>query len=433
MALIGDVKEREHRKFIESPTRPNQTAIETFVGNQKYKRVPISTGSEDSFGRIKTANPHLLFDSSFQYSNQDELFIIRALNGATVAHNANRACITISANSTAGSEARYRTRNYFPYSPAFTNTLFCSFNFNGHSAGYEKSIGQYDLKNGYLLQSVNGKLRVVIRSTIGGVTTENFVEQQNWNMDKLDGTGESGVTIDVTKQQILHVQYQWLGSGTVTFSFVIGDYIIPAHTFYHSNVITSLYSQTGTLPIQASVINKTAAPATSAFMEATCFSLVTNGGMSQHGHLHSISNGATPKNLATIGVKYPILSLRKAAGFTNIPVQVLDANTFCTSLDDFLIQIIWKPTLVGAVWNPVPESYCEFDVAATSFTGGKVVAETYMKGNLEASAPLETLAKFWDLTLGDDFNGVSEIISIVATPLTQNANIFGIMAFKEYE
>ncbi len=28
MALIGDVREREHRKFVESPTRPDQTAIE---------------------------------------------------------------------------------------------------------------------------------------------------------------------------------------------------------------------------------------------------------------------------------------------------------------------------------------------------------------------------------------------------------------------
>jgi arginine/ornithine N-succinyltransferase beta subunit len=62
-----------------------------------------------------------------------------------------------------------------------------------------------------------------------------------------------------------------------------------------------------------------------------------------------------------------------------------------------------------------------------------VIAEFYMKGNLQASEKLEQLAKFWDLTLGNDFLGNSEIMTMSAIPLTVNAAMFGVISFKEYE
>lgn len=430
MALIGDVREREHRKFVESPTRPDQTAVETVVSNQKYNPVPIVTGSEDSFGRIKVANPYLLFDSSFQYTLQEEIFISQSISGGSVLHDPNKAAAVLSCTSTPGSIARFRTRNYFAYSPAFTNTLFCSFNLKGNVAGVKKTIGQFDPQNGYFIQLADGTIYVAIRSTIGGITTETKIPRANWNLDKLDGTGSSGKTLDTSKQQILHLQYQWLGSGSVVFSFIIDNLIIPVHSFNFANISQTLYSQTATLPIQTEIENVSGSAST---MEFTCCSLVTNGGMSQHGHLFSISSGQTPKNLSTAGVSVPIISLRKKAAFNKVPVAVLDAQVFCTSADDFLVQIVFNPTLTGAVWADIPNALCQRDVTATAWSGGRIVAETYLKGNMQASAPLEQLTKFWDLTLGNDFASNSDVISIVATPLTTNAQLYGNIAFKEFE
>jgi hypothetical protein len=56
-----------------------------------------------------------------------------------------------------------------------------------------------------------------------------------------------------------------------------------------------------------------------------------------------------------------------------------------------------------------------------------------MKGNQQSSATLESISRFWDLTLGNDFNGNSEIMTITAIPLTTNANLFGVISFKEFE
>lgn len=424
--------------YEEEPTVALRTIPVDRLGNPYTLNNPqkVSFNAEDSFGRVKIAAPHLLFDSSFQYTLQDKVFIRQELSGGSITHNLSRASASISCTNTVGSTARFRSRNYFPYSPAFTNTVKGSFCFHGITSGVTKRIGLFDLKNGFMIQAKDGTVSVGIRSSVSGSPIDIFISQDNWNVDKMNGTldlytNPSGVSLDWTKQQIFYIQYQWLGSGQVEFGFVVDGNIYIVHRFQHANNISSLYSQTGTLPVQAEIINT--GSALPSFFEFTCCSVVSNGATSQHGHLHSASNGTTPKSLPLAGRSYPVVSIRKRAGYTDIPVQVLDISAFSTSQDDFIIQIVHKPTLTGATWTPVPNSLCEKDTASTAWTGGDIVAEFYMKGNLQASEKLDLVSKFWDLTLGNDFNGNSEIMSLTAIPLTNNATLYGLMSFKEFE
>lgn len=432
----GTTRDKDYKSFVDSPSRgENFTAREVFVGNTNLQRVPVDTGVEDSFGRLKVAQPYLLFDAHFQYSLQDKVFIRDVVSDATITHNPTRAAVNLSCSTTPGSRARLRSRNYFPYSPAFTNTIISSFNFQGINNGIVKRIGMYDEKNGYILEASNGTLRVGVRSSISGSAVTTYVNQSNWNLDKMDGTFDalsnpSGKLFDPTKQNIFYLQFQWLGSGSVTFGIVLDNKIYPFHRFDFAGNLTSLYSQTATLPVQAEILNESGLASS---FESTCWSVVSNGAIAQHGHLHSASSGATPKSLPSQGISYPVISLRKQTAFSDVPVQVLDMAAFSTSSDDFLIQIIHKPTLTGATWVNIPNSLCQRDVSATSWTGGDIVAEFYMKGNLQASEKLETLARFWDLTLGNDFSGNSEIMTMAATPLTTNANLYGVISFKEFE
>lgn len=395
----------------------------------KDNRLKIETGSEDSFGRIKVAPPHLLFDASFQYSLQEKVFIQDTINNATITHNTTRSSVVISSSSDIGSRARFRTRNYFPYSPAFTNTVIGSFNFHGSTQNVTKRIGLYDEKNGFMVQVTGNSFEVGIRSSISGTAVDTFVEQADWNIDKMDGNGESRINLDTTKQQIFFLEYQWLGTGRVIFSFVIDGLRYNVHEFNHANILSNLYSQTGTLPIQAEVIGN----GVSDYMEFTCCSLASNGAVSQHGHLFSASNYTSPKPMPSVGTKYPVISIRKKTGYSDVPVQVLDMNAFSTSNDDFLVQVIHKGTLTGATWTSITSSLCEQDTSATAIVGGDIIAQFYMKGNLQASDKLEYISKFWDLTLGDDFSGNSEIMTLAAIPLTNNASMYGIVTFKEFE
>jgi hypothetical protein len=434
MAIPKTIEGREYNKFRESTRGKNNTAIDTFVDNTIYNPVPVATYADDSFGRIKVAPPHLLFDASFQYTLQEKVFIRREEINATITHVSNRASARLDCSSDVGSRARIRSRNYFPYSPAFTNTMIGSFCFHGSVENVTKRFGLYDERNGFFIQVKGNGFEVCVRSSIDGTTTDNIIEQSSWNVDKMDGTGNkntnpSGVLLDTTKQNIIFLEFQWLGSGRVQFSFIIDGNKYIVHEFYHANKLSSLYSQTATLPIQAEIIGNGVA----SFMEFTCCSLASNGASVQHGHLHSASNSTTPKPMPSVGNRYPVISIRKQTNFTNVPVQILDMNAFSTTQDDFLVQIIHKGILTNAVWVDIPNSLCQQDTSASAVNGGEIVAQFYMKGNLQASEKLETIAKFWDLTLGDDFDGVSEIMTMAAIPLTNNASMYGIISFKEFE
>jgi hypothetical protein len=427
--MRSDLKNREYDKF-RSTQDPIQSKVAVKVEQDIYDEVPVRLDVEDSFNRLKVAPPHLLFDSSFQYSLQSKVFIRSELLGATITHNPLRAAANIACSATAGSRARFRSRNYFQYSPSFSNTIVGSFNFQGSANGVTKRIGLYDEKNGYILELSDGKLKLGIRSSIGGSQVTTYVNQENWNVDKFDGTGISGVDLDYTKQQIFYCQFQWLGSGQVEFGFSYNGRKYPAHKFQTANIGTGLYSQTATLPIQAEILNVSGS---ASYMEFTCCSVVSNGATAMHGHLHVASSGITPRVLNTVGQTYPILAVRKAPNYSDIPIQILDLNAFSTSNDDFLIEVIHKPTLVNPVWVNIPNSFSQKDQSSTGYSGGDIVAQFYMKGNLQASEKLELLSRFWDLTLGNDFDGNSEIMLMAATPLTTNATLYGIISFKEFE
>lgn len=58
--------------------------------------------------------------------------------------------------------------------------------------------------------------------------TETWTYQSNFNVDKLDGTGPSGMTIDPTKINVFQIQFRWLGAGQIAYSIedeTTGDFI----------------------------------------------------------------------------------------------------------------------------------------------------------------------------------------------------------------
>ena len=42
-------------------------------------------------------------------------------------------------------------------------------------------------------------------------------KQEDFNLDRLDGTGPSGYNIDIAKMQMIGIQYSWYGAGFIDF------------------------------------------------------------------------------------------------------------------------------------------------------------------------------------------------------------------------
>ena len=83
------------------------------------------------------------------------------------------------------------------------------------------------------------------------------IPQRDWNLDRCDGTGPSGYLIDVTKMQMIGIQFTWYGAGFIDWMLrgPSGDYIF-CHREKGNNVNTEAYMRTGNLPVRYEVLNE---------------------------------------------------------------------------------------------------------------------------------------------------------------------------------
>ena len=108
------------------------------------------------------------------------------------------------------------------------------------------------------------------------------VTQANWNVDKLDGTGPSGITLEPEATQILIIDYEWLGVGRVRVGFVIDGLIYYVHYFNHANddTFTSVYMSTPNLPLRYTIETD---GTEAAELDHICSSVISEGGLEETG------------------------------------------------------------------------------------------------------------------------------------------------------
>lgn len=86
---------------------------------------------------------------------------------------------------------------------------------------------------------------------------DQVIKQTAWNIDKLDGTGASGYDVDITKMQMIGIEYSWYGAGFINFMLRGSDgNFIYCHRIKNSNINTEAYMRTGNMPVRYEVINE---------------------------------------------------------------------------------------------------------------------------------------------------------------------------------
>ena len=75
------------------------------------------------------------------------------------------------------------------------------------------------------------------------------IPQSSWNIDRCDGYGPSGFTINLNKMQMLYIDYAWYGAGSIRFGFKDQNgNIIYCHRIVNANINTEAYMRSGNLP-----------------------------------------------------------------------------------------------------------------------------------------------------------------------------------------
>ena len=82
-------------------------------------------------------------------------------------------------------------------------------------------------------------------------------KQSEFNKDVLDGTGPSGYNWDVSKMQMIGIQFSWYGAGFIDWMCrgQKGDFIF-VHRMRNSNVNTEAFMRTGNQPVRYEVTNE---------------------------------------------------------------------------------------------------------------------------------------------------------------------------------
>ena len=93
-----------------------------------------------------------------------------------------------------------------------------------------------------------------LNSAIVSKTVDLKVAQSSFNMDKLDGTGPSGVVLDLSKMQMFYIDYSWYGAGTIRMGFRdTQGRVFYCHRFVNNNQNTEAYMRSGNLPARYEV------------------------------------------------------------------------------------------------------------------------------------------------------------------------------------
>lgn len=397
--------------------------------------VTFPTTSYDAFGRLRVSNPLTLFDSSHRYSDNG-LWATSTASGGAAVFSANEGLVNLNVTTASGSEVLRETYKVFSYQPGKSLLVLTTFVMAPAQNNLRQRVGYFGTNNGVYLQLNNSTLSFVERSFVTGSVTETTVNQSAWNVDKMDGTGPSGVTLDIAKAQIMFMDIEWLGEGTVRLGFVIDGNFILCHKFNHANLIASTYITTASLPLRYEITN-TGATANSSTLKQVCSSVISEGGYDLRGSQIAISTPiGTSYNLTTKEVYYPVISLRLKSTRLDA-VVILSALSLLadTTGEKYNWRIINGPnsSTTGGTWfSAGTDSSIEYNLTATGISGGNVLTSGFFSSTANTGSSV-------NLPKGDLFKFQLERNSFTSTPfeiivaVTASQNTSKVFASLDWE
>jgi len=352
---------------------------EDFTNNgQSLPTVNLGTnnGAGDAFGRLRVTEPTTLFDSQFQYDTQPLLWDTKTTGTASEAHLPNESAVSMTVAS---------------------------------AASYDKKMGYGDGENGVFMGYDDTGVYVLLRSSnTGSVVDTRKVYQDSWNLDRMDGVGYSGKTLDITKTQIVVIDLEWLGVGRVRVGLNIDGVSYYVHEFLNANVLDKTYMTTANLPVRYEISNGVDStirqtreyfryqPGKSQFILCTglfgtdntmkhiCSTVVSEGGV-QSTLAYPFSTEILDVSMGNgVGNAAVIFATRHATTFNSItnrgrfePISYEVA----ASGGDVVARVVYDPVLAGGTWAAVDSnSFMEGNSTVTSFSGGINVGTSIITG-----------------------------------------------------
>jgi hypothetical protein len=394
-------------------------------GNQTDWRPQFSNNN-----RLKVAPFQTVFFNTFQYGKETDVWDERIVGVGTATHNVSASNVIMQVGSTAGSKIIRQTKNVMRYIPGRPATLAFAIRLEQPKVGIRRRFGLFDDYNGAYFEDDGGTYSYVIRTSTTGITTEIRVGRDQWNGEKFDGNGWTGVTADPTKQQMISINYEWYGAGTIDFAWLMKGETIKSHTFDNSNNQDKVWCSTPFLPIRLEIENVTGVAGTHYLYQGSN-SLIQEGEPEKLGTLLSISNPITGTTMSSANTFYPIISIRlKSNNLTGVMLlRSLQAATDDNT--NVYWQLLQNATLTGGTWvnHPDPNSFMQYNITQTAVSGGSDLLSGFVINGSGALVDLDIKAA---LQLGRSGIGtISDTYTLVCASPNTNKKALAVLNWIE--
>jgi hypothetical protein len=400
-----------------------------------YKPSELTT---DSHKTLQVANRDFYYSSSFQYSTRPDLWDTRIVGSGSVQHNPNNQTIEITVG--AGASVLRRTTKLIPYFTGRTVQMSFAGRFDPDIKDtVTQKVGIFDDNNGLYFQLDSGGLRFNIKNN---GDESNHVYQENWNQDKLDGTGPSGITLNPYKFQVGVIEYEWYGAGRVKFGVIVEDDIIWAHFFDFANSLESPYMGTAVLPLSFEVISSTGIG--TVVQGSSVSSLIGNIPTTGQPRVIGVPI-ATPVTVGSSNIFHRIVSLRLNPAYINAIVTYNSTRSFGDSNSNYQYKVSVQDTFLnnngvgtsspsGWNWIDAPGSVLQYSIPSSlslpeRVNHGIIFDCDYFRGQTSSvgGIPIQSFIS----QMGRKIDGTSDIWTLSITSDSPSKTAVGSISWVE--
>lgn len=435
----------------------------TRVGKDKVaiRMIPERGSAVDAFSRFRVSNPISIWHNKNLYDKRPDSWDEIIAGDGAITHLPNEAAVKLSIGTADGARAVRQSGRYLAYVPGRSQFIHQTGVMAAGKTNLIQRIGYFDDNNGLFFEQDGMDLYVVLRSKTSGSVVDTRIHRNNaskstdgisvWNVDLLDGTKESDnashITLDVTKNQLYIIDFQWLSAGAIRFGFDFGGQngITYCHVIMNTNIITTAFMSTPTLPVRYEIKND-GATASPSFLKEICSNVDSEGDHDIAALGYSASNGIVTRSITE---RTPIVAVRVAATFNGLvnrrTAQFVGASFYVGGNNDTyfeVAQLLPDITDVGGDWitTGIEHSAMEYNVGLTSLSssGSEHIIEsafvpTGQGGSAQKSdISVEVVDEHDFISLNHDGSD-SRVLAIFATPFSGTAEVAAALKWIEFD
>lgn len=393
----------------------------------------FGTINTDAGGRTRVSQLTTLHDGKIL--NGDNSLMFDNVGTGTGLYGLNKYNMSV----TAGQYFIRQTTHYMPYSSGKSQLVEETFTNFQTEAGVIKRVGYFSSNavapyasafDGFFIENNEGVFS--LKAYRKGVLTINTLFTAMDNYTAIADYNWANFTV-------IAFDFLWLGGAVIRFFVKTANGFELIHTENYSGTADDVFILSPNQPLRYEIRSTTGAGS----FQYVCSQGATEGAIDESGYnvsLNSLSTAGVPSvTLASIGTVYPIMGIRKRAGFRDTPSKFIGLTMEVSSNTDLVIWSVQiNPTLATPLTYNInvgqsleqANSSTVAGITNTVTAAGKVIASGVCRQS--SGVNFGVFEKDFNAFLGSKIDDTSDQLVLCAQPVTTTVSLNATLTMKEY-